>query len=410
MHYEDAGVKLDVSRLRDGRGHSPTAWFSIKAGNFAHDNNKSAPRPFKTAFKQDLASTRARDDSVRYLSKIDGAILPPDGWRSVIEWACYLPLQKHRESTREVSIMNHKITPASAKWRLEPFLEDGESTLIFGPGDSGKSFLALYMAYLVATGKEHLGLKPVQGRVLYLDWEATLDVTARRLEMLAKGFGGSRPDGFWYMRMADNFMADFDRVHEAVRERDISLVVVDSAALATSEPESSQVVSEFFGAVREMATATLIVAHVAKTGKEHEPFGSVFWTNLARNTYRASASRPNDDLLSVRLRNHKANNQNRLRDRAFDLTFTDLAFTDEAVTVTRGDPGAVLDDEPETNGERIYQTLLRGQLSTNDLAERLELSPGVVRKVLSEMKAGGRVKRLEDHRNGKWGILRTPRT
>ena len=370
LEYEDARVKIDVSRLRDGRGHNPTAWFSLKAGNFSHTDDKSAPRAFKTAFKQDLASTRARDDAVRYLSKIDDGNLAPDGWRTVIEYACVLPLEGHRKSTKEVSIMDHKLTSASAKWRLEPLLEDGESTLLFGPGDSGKSFLALYMAYLVATGQEHLGLKPKQGNVLYCDWEATIDVTARRMEMLAKGFGGSRPSGFWYMRMADNFMGDFDRVHEAVRVRNVSLLVIDSAALATSEPESSQVVSEFFGVVRELQTATLIVAHVAKTGKDHEPFGSVFWTNLARSTYRAAAARPKDDLLSVRLRNHKANNENRLRDRAFDL-----AFTDESVTVTRGNPSAVLDDEAETHSERIYQALLRRAMSTNELAEHLEIPP-----------------------------------
>ena len=66
LEYEDARVKIDVSRLRDGRGHNPTAWFSLKAGDFSHTDDKSAPRAFKTAFKQDLASTRARDDAVRY--------------------------------------------------------------------------------------------------------------------------------------------------------------------------------------------------------------------------------------------------------------------------------------------------------------------------------------------------------
>ncbi len=59
-----------------------------------------------------------------------------------------------------------------------------------------------------------------------------------------------------------------------------------------------------------------------------------------------------------------------LRDRAFDL-----AFTDESVTVTRGNPSAVLDDEAETHSERIYQALLRRAMSTNELAEHLEIPP-----------------------------------
>ena len=75
--------------------------------------------------------------------------------------------------------MEHKIDTTATTWRLRPFLEEGEPTLLFGPGGSGKSYLAMTMAYLVASGNQHLGLEPAKGGVLYCDYEATLNVAVR---------------------------------------------------------------------------------------------------------------------------------------------------------------------------------------------------------------------------------------
>ena len=97
----------------------------------------------------------------------------------------------------------------------------------------------------------------------------------------------------------------------------------------------------------------------------------------------------------------KANNERRLPDRAFSFTFGE----DGKVTVERDDPGTIPDEQPMNQADRISHELLRGALSANDLAERLEITPATVRAALSTMHTAGKVTRIENRRDGKWGLV-----
>ena len=77
--------------------------------------------------------------------------------------------------------------------------------------------------------------------------------------------------------MVQIFAADFERVNRVVRDKQIKLVIVDSAAMATGEPESADATAQYFRALAGLDTTTLTIAHVAKAGREREPFGSIFW-------------------------------------------------------------------------------------------------------------------------------------
>ena len=56
--------------------------------------------------------------------------------------------------------------------------------MLYGPGDTGKSFFGVLAGYLIATGREHLGMKPQQGNVCYLDYETDEATTKNRLNMI----------------------------------------------------------------------------------------------------------------------------------------------------------------------------------------------------------------------------------
>ena len=351
-------------------------------------------------FRQKLLEPRHRDDNVRYLARVGPQTpeLQGDVWRQVIERGCYEAVDAHRKGVKEINMSKHEPDMSGAQWRLRPFLEEGEATVLFGLGDSGKSFLGLYWGYLVASWKADLGMEPDRGAVMICDYETTVNVTSRRSKMIADGFGEARPEGLIYLKMHQTLKNDYERVKRAVDRNKIKLLIVDSAAMATGEPESSEVTNEFFLALRDLGTTNLVIAHVAKTGRDHEPFGSVFWSNMSRSTFRATATRPGRDTLTVKLRNHKSNNVDRLRDRAFDLQ-----FEDSKVVVTTADPEAVVDDAESSTAHRVLTLLSRGALSANEIAEQLDLKPNQVHARLKELKDAGKVMRFDNKRGGKWG-------
>ena len=97
-----------------------------------------------------------------------------------------------------------------------------------------------------------------------------------------------------------------------------------------------------FNVVSGFECTTLTVGHVSKTGKEDEPFGSFFWYNDPRGLYRVFGKQTGS-VLSIALRNVKANNGPTLREKVYDFT-----FGDNAIVVSKGDPDAIpaLDAKP----------------------------------------------------------------
>ena len=100
-----------------------------------------------------------------------------------------------------------------------------------------------------------------------------MTTTTERVKLLAAGFDSPPSKGFHYLSMVQIFAADFDRINRHVRDNNVKLVIVDSAAMATGEPESADATAQYFRALAGLDTTTLTIAHVAKAGREREPFG-----------------------------------------------------------------------------------------------------------------------------------------
>lgn len=151
--------------------------------------------------------------------------------------------------------------------------------ILFGDGSSGKSYLALYAAGRLAQRGE---------RVLYCDWELAGETQRTRFERL---FGSEMP-AVRYARCDRPLVVEVDRLRRLVQDHDISYAVFDSVAFACAgPPESAEVASAYFGALRQLGEiGSLHVAHVSKAeGGEFKPFGSTFWFNGARLIWHVAA-------------------------------------------------------------------------------------------------------------------------
>ena len=307
-----------------------------------------------------------------------------DEWVQIIEFSSVKILEAHRQGEPIIHLAD-KSVPENLEFRLMPFLQERQATVIFGDGDTGKSWLATLFGYLVVTGVPKLGLEPEPGKVLYLDYETDEDTLWERLLMMSDGFGEPIPDGFYYRRMHMLIAADFETLRNEVIKKRIDLIIVDSASPATGEPESAAHTTAYFNALRGLNATSLTVAHVTKNHNATAPFGSIFWRNLPRANYIVrSEAEARATERTIGIRHTKANNGPRQRDKAFTLAFDNVA---RSVEITKADPADIESLESTLSyGEQIAKALSRGSLTVQQIVEQTRLTDRQVRNTLSNQR------------------------
>jgi hypothetical protein len=173
-------------------------------------------------------------------------------------------------------------------------------SILFGDGGTFKSYMGLYVAGYLG----QLGLK-----VLFADWELEGEDHRERLERL---FGPSMPPVF-YQRCYRPLVHEVETLQRHVIEQRIDYVICDSVGCATDgPPESAEAATKYFRAVRRLNVGSLHLAHVTKPKEDGadptKPFGSVYWSNLARMTWFVKRTeRADDSRIAIALFNKKAN-------------------------------------------------------------------------------------------------------
>ena len=393
VEWKDAGpLKVTVSKLREQSNGDLRADFDLTC-------QLMPPKaPFKYFTRFNFKSGQTKASTARDIARVaEGKVVAEvDVWRYVIEGVCDYVRGAFNKGEEGIELVDSKASTTTT-YRLWPYLQERQPTVLYGPGDTGKSFFGVLAGYLIATGREHLGMKPQQGNVCYLDYETDEATTKNRLNMVAAGFGEEMPHFFHYMHMRRPLEDDFDRVSTYLLKHSIDFVVIDSAGRAVLEPEASGPVNQYFNALSGLEATTLTIAHVSKTGKESEPFGSIFWYNGARALHRAFGKQTGS-VLAMALRSHKANNGPRLKERAYDFT-----FGENKTIVTEGNLDAIpaLDVNPPMH-KRIVTYLENngGPVTASDLAKTLSSTKGYITTVLHR-ELRGRVQSLAD---GRWAL------
>ena len=124
---------------------------------------------------------------------------------------------------------------------------------------------------------------------MYVDYEVDKQDMENRFIALCNGLGIEPPD-FLYLKQEKSITHDQARMAQLVAEHNIQFMIIDSAAMACGgEPESADVATKYWNALRTLDCTTLTIAHVSKTEASEKgtstPYGSVFWRNYARNAW-----------------------------------------------------------------------------------------------------------------------------
>ena len=399
--WDGGAIEIRVSRIADSRGDTNA---EIKV------STTLPPSPGCLEWGRiNLSAMTTRASLAKNLE----ARLPFD-WQGALLQVAHkaVELRRQGEPTVDLTAVGQRQT----RWLLWPFIEYGGPTVLFADGGTGKSVLALMMAYSVASAKPILGRPqgPPQN-VLYLDWETDAETHAERLRAIhnAYAFGTDCPV-VHYKRMAGSLADSVEQIRQEVARLHIALVIVDSLSLAVGGGmalEESATATNFFAAARLIDACMLAISHVSKAtvansasnGQKASPFGSAFFRNTARLAwYVESLQEEGADESVVRFEHVKSNNGRYQKQRGYRLTFDNVGDEGNEQLAGIRISQVELSDIPEfaqklTWPQRISAVLAHQRLTTADLAAELgEEDNTVVSRKLNKLQAQGRVVRLAD--------------
>jgi RecA/RadA recombinase len=187
------------------------------------------------------------------------------------------PLQAHLPKAPamfgalRVYSIDDALTAPPRRYLLKGILGAGEMSVLYGEPSSGKTFLALHIAYAMARGRSVFGRKVVAGAVMYCSMEGSAGID-KRLSATLKEFG--RADAFFYTSQPINLLADNSVVRDvidAANSNGVKFIVFDTLARAMSggNENASDDMSRMIGVVDEIKDKTdAHVMFVHHTGKD----------------------------------------------------------------------------------------------------------------------------------------------
>ena len=339
--------------------------------------------------KLNLTSNLARTQLAKALTERAKGI----DWVSVLKDIAVLTIEHYRQGEPVVAIGNQP-SIMERTFQLYPILEKGEPTTIFGPGGSGKSYLASYIAVLVQLNQPGVyDWLPECGNVLYLDWEASVDVHERRVWAVKCGLGlEDSEEEIFYRFCSQPLVDDIMEIQRAVSDCGANLVIIDSQVAASGQdPDKAETVSQYYNALRSLRCTTLTIDHIPKSteGAKSMPFGSVFKWNRARSLFEVrQCQEAGENILELGLYHRKYNEGRLLKPLGLSLEFCHGANeTLEKVIFTETD----IENIPElAKGlklkERMIALLRDGAMTVGEIAEAAETTQGTVRVILNRHK------------------------
>jgi len=381
MEVPKYGIRFEVDRLRRERYElvgELTVYCHLPGARIV---NGSTDVLLRADFN--FSSVRARQERAKLLATRARSSEDID-WYGLIEEFSMHVFQEDRNGEASVDLRTLPRPERGDEIRVSGLqFPRRHASVLFGDGGTAKSYLALYIAGVLAKR----GLS-----IAFFDWELAADDHRDRLERL---FGSNMPE-IQYALCERPLVSEVDRLLRIVREHRVDYAIFDSVGVACDgPPEAAEIATKYFRAVRQVGSASLHVAHISKSMEtsDQKPFGSIFWNNLARCTWNVQATQPEKDALRLGFFNRKANlgpiqPPISLLARFVDnQTIFDLADFVDSPELT----------EKMTIRQRLDTLLKRGSKTVHELSTELGVEPNSIYKTVQRntrhfiLLEGGRV-------------------
>jgi hypothetical protein len=362
-------AELEFENVRDDRGQ-------LSADFVARRTDDDVGNPDGHLFECNFRLLSLSDQSS--ITTALRSALPGIEWRVLLNRAIHLVRREMKDESTSI-ILRDAEEAAETPYLAEPLALRDHSSLLVGEGGTAKSLTLLAVAGALHEGiPGPLGLR-MHGKasVLYLDFE--LDETEHR-KRLRRLFGGRMP-GLAYLRCARPLVQERERIQREAARRGSNYLIIDSVSFAVDGPlEEAATALRFFGAIRQLGMGSVAAAHVSKMGNGDDPFGSAFWRNGARQTWKVKAQRDGENRLTIGMFDTKRNLTGRHQPLAYTIDFEGTAGP---ITVRRTDAR----DHDELSKEVPLKDRIDHALSVPksyaELAEELDAELESIRRVVN---------------------------
>ena len=313
--------------------------------------------------------------------------------------------------------------PGPVEFVVEGLVLDKQLNSLFGDGGLGKSYLALHLAFCVASGRPFFGRAVQRRTVLYIDVENLgHEETLRRAYQVGRGYGQEEPDkGVYYYAPAKPLGSEetHAEVKRIIDELGVGFIVLDSltmGAVGTNASDQVEVVKLLWD-VLKWGVPVLTLDHISKSGRTDQANASAFGSVMKRNAARSMMRLHRDgDSGLLKLTHDKINCGPHS-----DPVYYDMAFgEDEGGRVTVSFEAAEGPDEeylfdcpahelippPPTKAEEVAWYVRHHHEKTGEPADTQSvvdgtgIAAGTARALLSRLAASGTIRRVEGPRSG----------
>lgn len=282
---------------------------------------------------------------------------------------------------------------------VPPLVLANGASVLFGQGGSAKTYLALAMAMSMVKGWDFLGQHCRQGKVLFVDYEATEEAIKGRLRRLAAGRGAEWDDdaALVYWRTRGRPLAEMlPGLDRKIKDEDVQCIIVDSAGMACGgDPKEESAALGYSNTLARLGIPSLTLCHASKNDSQRFPYGSIFWSNSPRLTWNVQVRSEQDGLLVLDLFNRKSNEE-----RLVDPIQVRVDFSGNGrVRIVGG--AAKCGGRQASLTERLRSALQSGvKKSVQELADELGVKENAVRARLTDRRNAGKFAK-----QGKlWGL------
>ena len=344
-------------------------------------------KPVRTLHYQNinLMSVKTRSDLSKFLEKKLGAIAwqyQSVQWEYTIEAICFKVIRTFTAGEPVQEMWGDLDDPEAIKpkYLIEPLLYEGESNVIFGPGESGKSYMALFLCVLARLpyANNPFGLNVKAANPLYLDYERSEKSFKARLTAICKGLAVAAVP-IAYRRCYIPFADDIANLLRIIKEGKYDLVVIDSVGIACAgELNSSETATRFAAALHTLPVTSLLITHTSKTeeGKK-TPIGSVYFTTAPSNIFEVRKAQENgNSRADIALIHYKCNLGAKLDPLGFSFE-----YKPDRTLITRND--AISFTSPADNmtlKARIVNLIVsNGPMTTTEIATEVGITESTTR-------------------------------
>ena len=381
-------LKMHISRIHEERGSL--------YGEFLASRLTSPEQPLSNT-RINMLSATGRNALVRELTDRDETL----EWLTIVQQACAIVTTRYREGEPVVPLKNLK-PRNTPKYRLYPYILEGEISCLFGFGGSAKSYMATLIGTLIHCGTAVLGFEPIQGNTLYLDWETSQQTVYERANAIKQGMGIESLELPLYRRCTRELAQETTEIQRMILENGVKFLIVDSVGMASGMGEAwHECAIRLLRAVRSFSISTLLIDHKPKKGETI--FGSVYKINEVRSAFEILASQlPGDSFMDVLIKHAKVNDAPYTKPRSYHIRFDPKSEPAQWVKLEPQDMLKVAQFvESAPLRDRIQSLLRHGKMTIKDIAEELGKPEGQVRARLNE----GKGTLFIPIGLGEWGLL-----